>query len=226
MLTGWQLTEDDQEWYYMRANGVMATGWLLDGGKWYYLDGEGIMKTGWVKVGADWFHMNSSGVMSTGWRQVGTPGTGWTRPRVPWRPGGSTSVAPGTTWTPTAYGSSDLITSTTRAGPGTSHPSVSGSGPFDISDRLNCFVSNLKIVSRVFSGSVVLGGCDVGAPTLAVVVCDTNWRRLMSMKKPAVLLAFVGACALAFTGPASVASPLRAGPVPAEDTPALVPAGR
>jgi len=40
------------------------------------------------------------------------------------------------------------------------------------------------------------------------------------MKKPAVLLAFVGACALAFTGPASVASPLRAGPVPAEDTPA------
>ena len=42
----------------------------------------------------------------------------------------------------------------------------------------------------------------------------------MSMKKPAVLLAFVGACALAFTGPASVASPLRVGPVPAEDTPA------
>ena len=40
------------------------------------------------------------------------------------------------------------------------------------------------------------------------------------MKKPAVLLAFVGACALVFTGPASVASPLRAGPVPAEDTPA------
>ena len=42
----------------------------------------------------------------------------------------------------------------------------------------------------------------------------------MSMKKPAVLLAFVGACALAFTGPASVASPLRVGPVPAEDAPA------
>ena len=42
----------------------------------------------------------------------------------------------------------------------------------------------------------------------------------MSMKKPAVLLAFVGACALVFTGPASVASPLRADPVPAEDTPA------
>ena len=42
----------------------------------------------------------------------------------------------------------------------------------------------------------------------------------MSMKKPAVLLAFVGACALAFTGPASVASPLRVGLVPAEDAPA------
>ncbi len=30
----------------------------------------------------------------------------------------------------------------------------------------------------------------------------------MSMKKPAVLLAFVGVCALAVTGPAAVASPL------------------
>ena len=40
----------------------------------------------------------------------------------------------------------------------------------------------------------------------------------MSMKKPAVLLAFVGACALAVTGPASVASPLVSGTRPATET--------
>ena len=40
----------------------------------------------------------------------------------------------------------------------------------------------------------------------------------MSMKKPAVLLAFVGACALAVTGPASVASPLVSGARPATET--------
>ena len=40
----------------------------------------------------------------------------------------------------------------------------------------------------------------------------------MSMKKPAVLLAFVGACALAVTGPASVASPLLSGTRPATET--------
>ena len=40
----------------------------------------------------------------------------------------------------------------------------------------------------------------------------------MSMKKPAVLLAFVGACALAVTGPSSVASPLVSGERPATKT--------
>ena len=40
----------------------------------------------------------------------------------------------------------------------------------------------------------------------------------MSMKKPAVLLAFVGVCALAVTGPASVASPLVSGERPATKT--------
>ena len=67
MLTGWQLTEDDNRWYYMRPNGQMVTGWLLDGSTWYYLDGDGAMVTGWVKVGGTWYHMQSSGAMSTGW---------------------------------------------------------------------------------------------------------------------------------------------------------------
>ena len=47
----------------------------------------------------------------------------------------------------------------------------------------------------------------------------------MSMKKPASLLAFVGAFALVVTGPASVASPMLPGHLPAQDTPASSPVG-
>ena len=48
----------------------------------------------------------------------------------------------------------------------------------------------------------------------------------MSTKKPAALLAFVGACALAVTGPATLASPLSAGPSGArDDAAASLPAG-
>jgi len=48
----------------------------------------------------------------------------------------------------------------------------------------------------------------------------------MSTKKPAALLAFVGACALAVTGPASLASPLSAGPSGTRDgAAASLPAG-
>ena len=47
----------------------------------------------------------------------------------------------------------------------------------------------------------------------------------MSMKKPASLLAFVGALALVVTGPASVASPMLPGHLPAQDTPASSPVG-
>jgi len=45
------------------------------------------------------------------------------------------------------------------------------------------------------------------------------------MKKPASLLAFVGALALVVTGPASVASPMLPGHLPAQDTPASSPVG-
>jgi len=48
----------------------------------------------------------------------------------------------------------------------------------------------------------------------------------MSTKKPAALLAFVGACALAVTGPATLASPLSAGPSGTrDDAAASLPAG-
>ena len=48
----------------------------------------------------------------------------------------------------------------------------------------------------------------------------------MSTKKPAALLAFVGACALAVTGPATLASPVPPGPSGVRDgAAASLPAG-
>ena len=47
----------------------------------------------------------------------------------------------------------------------------------------------------------------------------------MSTKKPAALLAFVGACALAVTGPATLASPLPPGPSAVSDGAAALPVG-
>ena len=56
-------------WYYLNADGIMATGWLQEGGNWYYLnpnsDGyQGAMKTGWFKdTDGKWYYLNTSGAM-------------------------------------------------------------------------------------------------------------------------------------------------------------------
>ncbi len=36
-------------WYYLNANGSMATGWLQNNGSWYYLNANGSMATGWLQ---------------------------------------------------------------------------------------------------------------------------------------------------------------------------------
>lgn len=61
-------------WYYLKADGVMATGWLQEGGNWYFLnpvsDGYlGAMKTGWINDNGTWYYLNASGAMKTGWFQ-------------------------------------------------------------------------------------------------------------------------------------------------------------
>jgi glucan-binding YG repeat protein len=54
-------------WYYLKADGVMATGWLNDRGTWYYLNLSGAMKTGWLNDNGTWYYLSSSGAMKTGW---------------------------------------------------------------------------------------------------------------------------------------------------------------
>jgi len=50
-------------WYYLKADGVMATGWVNDNGTWYFLASSGAMKTGWVNDNGTWYYLNASGAM-------------------------------------------------------------------------------------------------------------------------------------------------------------------
>ena len=86
MKNGWNSIEES--WYYQKADGTLAKGWLKDGNTWYYMDLQtGEMKTGWVKDGSTWYYMKASGAMATGWvkdgnnwyymKSSGAMATGW-----------------------------------------------------------------------------------------------------------------------------------------------------
>jgi glucan-binding YG repeat protein len=61
MATGWQ--QVGGVWYYLNASGAMATGWINDNGTWYYLQSSGAMKTGWLNDNGTWYYLNASGAM-------------------------------------------------------------------------------------------------------------------------------------------------------------------
>ena len=65
MATGWY--NDNGTWYYLQSNGAMKTGWLNDNGTWYYLQSNGAMKTGWLNDNGTWYYLQSNGAMKTGW---------------------------------------------------------------------------------------------------------------------------------------------------------------
>jgi hypothetical protein len=62
-----QWVNDGGVWYYIKADGVMATGWVKDGANWYFLNGSGAMKTGWLNDNGTWYFLQASGAMKTGW---------------------------------------------------------------------------------------------------------------------------------------------------------------
>ena len=62
-----QWVNDGGVWYYIKADGTMATGWIQDGSTWYYLQSSGAMKTGWLNDNGTWYYLQSSGAMATGW---------------------------------------------------------------------------------------------------------------------------------------------------------------
>lgn len=54
---------DNGTWYFLKADGVMATGWYNDNGTWYYLKSSGAMATGWYNDNGTWYYLNASGAM-------------------------------------------------------------------------------------------------------------------------------------------------------------------
>ncbi|WP_160683758.1 N-acetylmuramoyl-L-alanine amidase family protein [Clostridium sp. C2-6-12] len=51
-------------WYYLKADGIMATGWYNDNGTWYYLNpSSGAMQTGWLNDNGTWYYLAGSGAM-------------------------------------------------------------------------------------------------------------------------------------------------------------------
>ena len=48
----------DGKWYYLNADGSMATGWKFVDGKWYYLQSDGSMA---VNTWIDGYYLNGSG---------------------------------------------------------------------------------------------------------------------------------------------------------------------
>lgn len=63
----WFYDKNYKNYYFLDAEGFMATGWIFDGGKWYYLNQSGAMMTGWLPLGDNWYYLDSSGAMVTGW---------------------------------------------------------------------------------------------------------------------------------------------------------------
>ena len=92
MATGWY--KDNGTWYYLQSNGAMKTGWLNDNGTWYYLQSNGAMKTGWLNDNGTWYYLQSNGAMKTGWlndngtwyylQSNGAMKTGWLNDNGTW----------------------------------------------------------------------------------------------------------------------------------------------
>ena len=92
VATNWR--KIGNKWYFMEANGAMVTGWRKIDKVWYFFDSNGAMKTGWVKDKGRWYLMDENGVLSTGWKlkngvwyffnSSGAMVTGWKKAKSKW----------------------------------------------------------------------------------------------------------------------------------------------
>ena len=66
-VTGTKVTakwiNDKGVWYFLKADGIMATGWYNDNGTWYFLNASGAMQTGWLNDNGTWYYLAGSGAM-------------------------------------------------------------------------------------------------------------------------------------------------------------------
>ncbi|MGN0144209.1 MAG: N-acetylmuramoyl-L-alanine amidase family protein [Clostridium sp.] len=67
---GWNYI--DNFWYYLGADGVPITGWLMEGDDWYYMWSNGTMaRNSWMTNGGFWYYFDNSGKMVTDYVNVG-----------------------------------------------------------------------------------------------------------------------------------------------------------
>ncbi len=65
---GW-LTQDNTTYYLDPNTGKMTVGWLADGDGWRYFNTSGAMQTGWIHDGSYWYYLDQNALMQTGWLQ-------------------------------------------------------------------------------------------------------------------------------------------------------------
>ena len=63
---GWHKNKSGK-YYYIKADGKKAIGWLKLKGKSYYLDSKGIRQTGWKKISGQYYYFSSKGIRQSGW---------------------------------------------------------------------------------------------------------------------------------------------------------------
>jgi hypothetical protein len=64
---------DNDKWYFMDGDGLIAKSWKVEGDSKYYLDDTtGAMQVGWKQLDNKWYFFNSNGKMATAWASDGS----------------------------------------------------------------------------------------------------------------------------------------------------------
>ena len=58
----------DNQWYLVKANGMLKIGWYHNEEGWHYFNSEGQMLTGWQEIDGNTYLFTDKGVITTGWR--------------------------------------------------------------------------------------------------------------------------------------------------------------
>lgn len=66
LTSQWFFDNNSGKYYYLGADGNMATGWIYMSGQWYLFDNSGAMLTGWHYSNGKWYYLNpANGAMVT-----------------------------------------------------------------------------------------------------------------------------------------------------------------
>lgn len=61
----------EQGYVYLSENGsVLRNKWIKENDAWYFIASDGLMATGWANINDAWYYFNESGAMMTGWLSV------------------------------------------------------------------------------------------------------------------------------------------------------------